>query len=246
VKGGNAQSLAPRNVLGKILRIDPNGSNSANGRYGIPRSNPFVGKTGADEIWAYGFRNPYRMSFDTATGDLWTADTGQNAIEEVDVIRRGGNYGWRAMEGTFRFHPGSRLDPEDGYVTAGQGHIPGLIRPVAEYDHPAPDGEINGEAGIGGYVYHGASVPQLVGHYVFGDYSHEADEGIASGRLFMVDPASGDVAHRVSVVLVDGADDFGLFVLGFAMDNAGELYVLANSTGSLEGETGVLAQVVAG
>jgi glucose/arabinose dehydrogenase len=245
VKRGNAQSLSPLNVLGKILRIDQNGSNSANGQYGIPPDNPFVGKEGADEIWAYGLRNPYRMSFDTVTGDLWTADTGQNNIEEVDVIRRGGNYGWRAREGTFRFHPGSRSSPEDSFVTRGHGHVPDLIRPVAEYDHTGPNESINGEAAIGGYVYHGASVPQLANRYVFGDYSHEADEGIASGRLFLVTP-SGDVEHRVSIVLVDGAEDFPMFVLGFAASANGELYVLANTTGTLEGQTGVLAHVVAG
>jgi glucose/arabinose dehydrogenase len=245
VRGGNGQSLAPLNVLGKILRIDPNGSNSANGQYGIPPDNPFVGKEGADEIWSYGLRNPYRISFDTATGDLWTADTGQNNIEEVDVIRRGGNYGWRLLEGTFRFHPGSPSSPEDSFVTRRHHHVPGLIRPVAEYDHTGPDDTINGEAAIGGYVYHGASVPQFADHYVFGDYSHEADEGIASGRLFVVDP-SGGVEHRVRIVLVDGAEDFPMFVLGFATSADGELYVLANTTGTLEGRTGVLAQVVAG
>jgi glucose/arabinose dehydrogenase len=243
VPGGNAQSLAPLNVLGKILRIDPNGSNSANGQYGIPADNPFVGARGADETWAYGLRNPYRISFDSVTGQLWTADTGQNNLEEVDVIRRGGNFGWRVQEGTFAFHPGSPASPEDSFVT--RGHVPGLVAPVAEYDHTGPHGTINGEAAIGGYVYHGAAVPQLAGRYVFGDYSHEADEGIPSGRLFTLDD-SGNAAHRVTIVSVDGADDFPMFVLGFASAASGELYVLANSTGTLAGRTGVLAQVVAG
>lgn len=116
---------------------------------------------------------------------------------------------------------------------------------MAEYDHTGPNGTINGEAAIGGYVYHGSSVPQLAGRYVFGDYSHEADEGIPSGRLFTLDPR-GNVAHRVRIVLVDGAADFPMFVLGFATCANGELYVLANSTGTLSGRTGVLAKVVAG
>src|SRR4051794_27649646 len=94
VAGGNAQSLAAGNVLGKILRIDPHGHNSANGRYGIPRNNPFVGRAGADEIWAYGFRNPYRFSFDAKSGKLLVGDVGQNDIEEVDVVTGGNNYGW--------------------------------------------------------------------------------------------------------------------------------------------------------
>lgn len=243
VGGGNAQSLAPLNVLGKIVRIDPDGSDSANGRYGIPADNPFVGSRGADEIWAYGFRNPYRISFDQATGKLWTADTGQDNIEEVDVVTRGGNFGWRVKEGTFVFHPGSASSSEDGFLT--RGDVAGLADPIAEYDHTAPNDEVNGEAAIGGYVYRGTSVPQLVGRYVFGDYSHEADEGIPSGRLFMVD-ASGAAIHRVRIVLVDGAEDLPLFVDGFAMSTAGELYVLGNTTGTLAGRTGVLAQVVAG
>lgn len=243
VRGGNGQSLAPLNVLGKILRIDPTGSNSANGQYGIPANNPFVGAPGADEIWAYGLRNPYRMSFDTVTGKLWTADTGQNNLEEVDVIRRGGNFGWRVKEGTFLFHPGSPSSPEDSFVT--RGDVPGLIDPVAEYDHTGPHETINGEAAIGGYVYRGTAIPELAGRYVFGDYSHEADEGIPSGRLFTLGQ-SRHAAHRVRIVLVDGSADVPLFVLGFATSVNGELYVLANSTGTLAGRTGVLAQVVAG
>ncbi len=243
VPGGNAQSLAPLNVLGKILRIDPNGSNSANGQYGIPADNPFVGNRGADEIWAYGFRNPYRTSFDSATGQLWTADAGQDNIEEVDVVRRGLNYGWRKKEGTFVFHPASPDSPEDSFVT--RGDVPGVTDPVAEYDHTGPGDTVNGEAIIGGYVYHGSSVPALVGRYVFGDYSHEADEGIPSGRLFTID-MSGPPAHRVVIVQVDGQDDFPLFVLGFASDANGELYVLANTSGTLAGRTGVVVKVVAG
>ena len=132
VPGGNAQSLAPGNVLGKILRIDPRGHNSANHQYGIPADNPFVGKPGADEIFAYGFRNPYRMSFDQNTGQLWVGDVGQNAIEEVDIVQAGGNYGWHEKEGTFLFSPGARLNPNDGVVTANSpGQPEGLIDPVA-------------------------------------------------------------------------------------------------------------------
>ena len=87
--GGNGQDLSEGNVLGKILRIDPQGSNGANGQYGVPSDNPFVGRAGADEIFAYGFRNPFRMSFDSRTGDLYAADVGQNDIEEVDIVVSG-------------------------------------------------------------------------------------------------------------------------------------------------------------
>jgi len=140
VAGGNAQSLAAGNVLGKVLRIDPHGSNSANGQYGIPAGNPFVGAPGADEIWAYGFRNPYRFSFDKS-GRLLVADLGQNDIEEVDDVRAGGNYGWPVKEGTFLFDQGDLTNPNDGSVTANSPGAPaGLSDPIAQYDHTARAG----------------------------------------------------------------------------------------------------------
>lgn len=104
---GNAQTLT--NPLGKTHRIDVDGSNSANGRYGIPADNPFVGAAPGvvTEIWAFGLRNPFRLSFDTATGALLSGDAGQNDLEEVDQIVGGGNYGWSFKEGTMFFHHNS-------------------------------------------------------------------------------------------------------------------------------------------
>ncbi|MEK7995118.1 MAG: PQQ-dependent sugar dehydrogenase, partial [Planctomycetota bacterium] len=99
VPGGNAQSL--QRIYGKLLRIDVDGNNSTNGRYGIPKDNPFVGQNAVQEIYAYGLRNPYTYSFDSLTGDLYLGDAGQNNIEEVDLIAKGGNYGWNVKEGTF-------------------------------------------------------------------------------------------------------------------------------------------------
>ena len=238
--GGNAQSLAPGNVLGKILRIDPRGDNSANGQYGIPRDNPFVGRQGADEIFAYGFRNPYRMSFDQNTGQLWVGDVGQNDIEEVDIVRAGGNYGWHVKEGTFTFNPGVGLDPNGGFVSANSpGMPPGLIDPVAEYDHTAPHGSVEqGEAIVGGFVYRGSRVPALAGKYVFGDYSRVF--GKPEGRLFYM-CASPNVTHRVCNLVVDP----GIAVFGFARDASGELYVLGNKTGVVAGDTGVVEMLTA-
>jgi glucose/arabinose dehydrogenase len=119
VAGGNAQSLAEGNVLGKILRIDPLGRSSANGQYGIPADNPFVNKPGADEIYAYGFRNPYRMAFDKKTGKLYAGEVGQNDIEEVNLVVKGGNYGWPIKEGTFLFDNGSTRPAPN----AGRGFV---------------------------------------------------------------------------------------------------------------------------
>ena len=137
---GNAQTLALGNVLGKILRIDPRGHNSANGQYGIPEDNPFthsVASPGAQpEIFAYGFRNPWRMSFDSRTGALIAGDVGQNDIEEVDVVRKGMNYGWPVKEGTFLFDGFLPGRGGTGYVWQNSPGSPsGFVDPIAEYDH---------------------------------------------------------------------------------------------------------------
>ena len=154
--GGSAGDPANRaqrtdTLLGKLLRIDPN----PQGGYSIPQSNPFVGEAGRDEIWARGLRNPWRFSFDRMTGDLWTADVGQGAWEEVNkepASSSGGeNYGWRRMEGNHSFNGG----------TPPPGHDP----PIYEYANEGPNCAVTG-----GYVYRGSSIPDLVGAYVFADY----------------------------------------------------------------------------
>ena len=140
-----------RQLLGKILRIDV-----AAEPYAIPPGNPFARGGGAPEVWAYGLRNPWRFSFDRATGELWIGDVGQNAWEEIDVEdpRRGGgrDYGWKTMEGLHCFSPRRGCDPQ------------GLELPVHEYGHDA------GCSVTGGYVYRGRELPDLVGSYLFSDY----------------------------------------------------------------------------
>ena len=151
--GNRAQNL--RNPLGKMLRIDVNGS-SASRPYRIPLSNPFRGHTGVPpEIFALGLRNPWRFSFDRARGDLWIGDVGQNRIEEIDYAplakARGANFGWRRFEGRSSF--------SDARLTAGH-----LIQPVTQYKHGP------GCSVTGGYVYRGPSIPALDGRYVFSDF----------------------------------------------------------------------------
>lgn len=236
---GNAQSLAAGNVLGKILRVDPLGRNAANGKYGIPPDNPFVGRPGADEIFAYGFRNPFRMSFDHA-GRLIVGDVGQNAIEEVDIVMAGGNYGWRIKEGTFLFDPNglpSPTNPGAGFVFADSpGLPPDLIDPIVEYDHADGPGQpASRVAVIGGYVYRGNRVNSLRGRYLFGDYSGSA----GSGHLFVLGRN-----NRIENVVPTNMNPFRLAVLGFGQDGRGELYLLANSTGTLLGKTGVVMKFV--
>jgi glucose/arabinose dehydrogenase len=243
VAGGNGQSLAHGNVLGKILRIDPLGRNSANGNYGIPPDNPFVGKPGANEIFAYGFRNPFRMSFDPY-GRLYVGDVGQNNIEEVDIVTAGGNYGWHIKEGSFLFDtggPNSDTDPDvgKGFVYADSpGMPPNLLDPIAQYDHAdGPDKPETRIAVIGGFVYRGHKLHELRGQYVFGDYSGEASE-TPEGHLFVLGRN-----NRVEGLVPVGRNPLNMAVLGFGQDARGELYLLANGTGTLLGKTGVVMKL---
>ncbi|UCG46566.1 MAG: PQQ-dependent sugar dehydrogenase [Phycisphaerales bacterium] len=221
---GNGQN--PGNVLGSILRIDVDGNNSPNGRYGIPDDNPFVGDPkGLDEIYAYGFRNPFRFSFDSHTGELIVGDVGQNMVEEIDIVTAGGNYGWNLKEGGFRFDPATRTVSGDL-----RGLPSGLIDPAAQYDHD------EGITVIGGYVYRGTKLPALSGQYVFADFS--SGFFTAGGRLLYADLGTGEIRE-----LVLGLDDRepGLFMKGFGQGGDGELYVLA---GTNLGPFGGLGQVL--
>jgi glucose/arabinose dehydrogenase len=242
---GNGQDLG--NPLGAILRIDPDGTNSANGQYGIPAENPFFpggpgpfgGPAGCldgacDEIFAYGFRNPFRAAFDPATGALYAADVGQHSVEEIDLVVGGGNYGWPLKEGAFCFDangtgPGFVTDNPD--LTCGRADL-GLIDPIAQYDHS------EGVAVIGGFVYRGSSVPELRGRYVFGDNRQ--------GRLFALDRRDrlpgGDAAPG-AITELQKRPDLGFSLLGFGQDAGGEIYALGTQLvgGSL---TGVILKLV--
>ena len=146
---GHGQNL--RTLLGTIIRIDVSALDET-GSYAVPPDNPFVGVEGArPEIWAYGLRNPWRFSFDRETGELWAGDVGQNKLEEIDIVTKGGNYGWNIMEGTSCFRDNS-CDSDE------------LVAPVAEY------GRDGGCSVTGGYVYRGSRIPSLVGAYVYGDF----------------------------------------------------------------------------
>ena len=161
---GRGQDLST--LLGKILRIDIDGGLP----YDLPVSNPFVGVQGArGEIWAYGFRNPWRASFDPLTGRLFSADVGQSTWEEVDIIEGGKNYGWNIVEGPDCFEPPVGCD------------MTGLEPPIHSYDHSL------GRSVTGGYVYRGQRIPALVGDYIFGDY--------VSGRIWTLTEGPGNWAR---------------------------------------------------
>lgn len=250
VPNGNAQD--PSNLHGKILRIDVNARSSPNGQYGVPRSNPFTPATGpaggqagctdgrCDEIYAWGLRNPFRISFDSESGTLLTGDVGQNDIEEIDVIRKGANYGWPYKEGSFFF----QVNPANnrGFVTDVDPGVPaGLTEPFAQYDHS------EGISVIGGFVYRGERIKALRGRYVFGDYARNF--GGNNGRLMHLLSRVGDNAPRVGETSgiaefkLDGQAALGLSVLGFGEDARGEIYLLANATGVPSGTTGVVLKL---
>lgn len=228
VPEGNGQNL--ERILGSIIRIDVQGNNSANGQYGVPTDNPFVGQTGVDEIYAYGLRNPFTMHFDRATGVLYAADVGQNQVEEINVITHGGNYGWNVKEGSFYFDPNG---PAPGYVTAYPTRPvpPDLIDPLAEYDRD------DGTAVIGGTVYRGSALPAIEGRYVFGDWGVF---GSPSGRLYYLD--DGNEIKEFRLGLADRP--LGLYLKGFGEDADGELYVFASRPQGPSGNGGVMFKLV--
>ncbi|WP_339656971.1 PQQ-dependent sugar dehydrogenase [uncultured Maribacter sp.] len=161
---GNAQNL--ETLLGKILRIDVN-INDAGLNYTIPIDNPFVDNENArGEIYAYGLRNPWRFSFDNQTNTIWAADVGQDNLEEIDLIVKGGNYGWNILEGTSCYQA-TECDATD------------LIAPLYEYGHSTNDKSVTG-----GYVYRGNKLPNLKGYYIYGDF--------ISGRIWALDQAGNN------------------------------------------------------
>lgn len=220
---GNAQDRT--NLLGNILRIDPFGNNGATGEYGIPGDNPFVGEGGGvrEEIYAYGFRNPWRFSFDDGpggTGELFLADVGQGKFEEINIVESQGNYGWRIKEGLHDFDP-----------TVVPSPVVALIDPIAEYSHPGVGiGEEIGLTVIGGYVYRGSEIPELIGKYIFGDW-HDGTGGFSApgnGTLLGLEETSEDV-WELSVLQVDGGNPIGIFITAIGEDESGELYVVAKT-----------------
>ncbi|WP_336022976.1 PQQ-dependent sugar dehydrogenase [Halobellus salinisoli] len=232
VDGGNGQDVT-ENLLGSVLRIDVDGRGGVAGSsatagddekpYAIPEDNPLVGREGLDEQYAWGFRNPWRLSFHGR--DCYVADVGQNAWEELNLLERGGNYGWNVREGAHCFRT------DECPTTTPNGEP--FVDPVAEYPHDGED--VSGVSIIGGVVAADDSVGALRGAYVFADF-------VARGRLFAVDPGSTPPWDIVPVDVAD--DDLGRFVLGFGRDQRGDVYVLTTEESDGGGETGSVARLV--
>lgn len=190
---GNGQNL--KTLLGSIIRIDVDHKDGDKG-YAIPKDNPFVGKgdEARPEIWAYGLRNVWRMAFDRETGVLWAGDVGQNIWEEIDIIVRGGNYGWNLREGMHPFGPNGVEARDD------------LIDPIWEYHHDI------GKSITGGLVYRGKALPELVGKYVYADY--------VTGKLWALD-YDFDTQKVIANHTLGGLN---LPVMSFGDDEEGNIY----------------------
>lgn len=212
---GNAQDIT-NNLLGKVLRIDVDGTNGSTGNYGNPASNPFVGETGDDEIWAYGMRNPWRASFDRQTGDLWIGDVGQNNREEVDFqsadSEGGENYGWRLREGTIATPTGGVGGPAPA----------GAIDPI--YDYGRGSGDFQGAAVVGGYVYRGPD-PEIQGKYFFADTVSRNIWTLVPGSPPTVDNIESDIPPNVGSLPAP---------VSFGEDALGNLYMVNLGSSSFQ------------
>lgn len=209
---GNGQDL--NTLLGKIIRIDVN----AGSGYKIPRDNPFVNvETIRPEIWASGLRNPWRFSFDRATQKLFCADVGQNKYEEINIIEKGQNYGWRCMEGNHCFNPPTDCNPEK------------YAAPIAEYDHT------EGVSVIGGYVYRGLEFPSLHGYYIFGDwkgvlwYLHQNEKSKAWERgPIYTEKENNEISGKIN---------------SFGEDEKGNLYIVTQKLFGPKSPTGIIYKI---
>ena len=217
-------------IWGTVLRIDPAGNNSRNGRYGIPKDNPFMkmpGFAGFREIYAYGFRNPHRITW-SHTGQMLVCNVGHGNIESINLIFPGHDYGWPIREGSFLLNPYGNLN--NVYPLPADDSSFHITYPVAQYDHD------EGKAITGGYEYQGHAIPQLKGKFLFGD--------IPTGRLFYIDMADIGKGKQATIkewkVSIDGSIQTLKTICGtdrvdlhFGRDDKGELYIMTKPDGKL-------------
>jgi glucose/arabinose dehydrogenase len=188
----NGQNLST--LLGKILRIDVDHQDPGL-KYAVPKDNPFANRQDArGEIWAWGIRNVWRIAFDRQTGDLWAGDVGQDTWEEIDIIIRGGNYGWNLREGLHRF---------TGMGNVGSDPRPDLIEPIWEYNHSV------GKSITGGNVYRGKGVPELNGAYLYADWVAGSISALTYDKAAKRVTANRAIVDKGAPVMTFGEDDLG-------------------------------------
>ncbi len=234
--GPDGNGLNPQTALGSMLRIDVDTGSP----YAIPLDNPFAdGIDGLPEVYAYGFRNPYRFTFDDGVGGsgaLYVADVGQALFEEVSIVVNGGNYGWAIREGFQCFDPFDPGTPPAVCASTGLLGEP-LLDPVMDYDHAT-----GGISVIGGFVYRGTEYPDLNSRYVFGDFS--ADFG-PTGRLYYFETTGPDAFVRREFSVSPGGTAFiGHYLKGIGEDEDGEVYVLVSDDLAPIGSSGQVLKIV--
>lgn len=240
------------NPFGKLLRIDPRGHDGKNGQYGVPKDNPFVGRAGTlGEIYAYGFRDPHRFTWDPLTHRLFLGHIGEHAVESVDDVRPGDNFGWSQREGLWRFDQ-TATDPCDRLYPLPAGDH-GYTYPVAAYDHDPPaNWNCTSDVGVGisgGVVYRRHDLPDLYGKYIFGDIvdgrvmytdvsdmrpggARNVDELATIHKMMIYDEAG----RRVKITDLTGPGSLGdpnRVDLRFSTDEAGHLYLIAKANGTI-------------
>lgn len=241
--GGNAQNLWA-NLMGKILRIDVNSGTP----YGIPSDNPFAASAVfKKEIYAYGFRNPYRFSLDMG-GDhgLYVGDAGQSLYEEIDLVTKGGNYGWNVREGNVCFNTDSDLLVRPACPIADSlGKA--LSDPIIQLKNTAnPSGGGQATVIVGGNVYRGTALPQLQGRYVFGVFSQGGSGAAgANGKLYAATPAGAGFWPYEDLTPRDFPTHLGHYLKGFGQDQSGELYITVADVQGVSGTTGKVYKLVA-
>ncbi len=241
---GNGQSKAT--LMGKVLRLDVD-KKDAGHEYAVPTDNPFVNGGGRAEIFAYGFRNPWALSFDRGgERGLFVADVGQDSWEEIDLVKKGGNYGWNIREGLVCFNPKDARKPPEECPKVGAGGEP-LIDPIVAYKNFrnfTKDPDAKGISITGGYVYRGQAFPELTGQYIFGDWSRNFVK--ADGVIYAAKKGADEKWTMAALELTGKADGaIGQFILAFGEDADGELYVLTNTTSALRGKNGKVWKLVA-
>jgi hypothetical protein len=235
--GGNAQNIEA-NLFGSIIRIDVNKGNP----YSIPKDNPFVNKTGKDEIYAYGLRNPYRFSFDmSGSKRLYLGDAGQLQYEEINVIEKGQNYGWNVKEGRHCFNAANNLTTLPACPNV-DGYGRKLVDPVIELNNWRNPMGGRATTVIGGNVYRGKSIHGFNGKYIFGTFSQTPTT--ANGELFIAQPAGHKNWSYTEIELESHPGDIGYYLKGFGQDLKGEIYLAVSSALSPHGNTGKLFKLV--